>query len=154
MKYLILFVIIIIGVILLSLLNSYAEHFNFKEQHNNNIYIDKSKIGGKYGRGVFANKKYNKNDIIEEAPYIKDKLNNFNGISRDYVFNTPDGNVALGFGYTSLYNHSDKPNATWYFNDDKIIIKSNKLIEKNHEILISYGNDYWKSRNLTKITNP
>ena len=118
------------------------------------IYINKSNIGGKYGRGIFANKDFTLDEIIEKAPFIEDQLDNFNGVTRDYVFNTKDGKVALAFGYVSLYNHSDNPNAMWYFENDNIIIKTKNPIKKGQEIFISYGNDYWKTRNhLNKITS-
>jgi hypothetical protein len=149
MKHLIIFGIIIIGFLLLKLsyqINCRTENFSDVGCINPNIYIGQSEIGGKYGRGIFANRDFTIDEIFEKAPYIEDKLDKFNGISRDYVFNTKDGLVALGFGYASLYNHSDEPNATWYFEKDRIVFKTLKPIKKDTEILVSYGTDYWKTR--------
>ena len=155
MKHLIIFGIIIIGFLLLKLSNQ----FNFKIENfsdfgciNPTLYIGKSNIGGKYGRGVFASRDLSIDEIIEKSPFIEDKLEKFIGISRDYVFNTKDGNVVLGFGYASLYNHSEEPNASWYFENDRIVFKTTKPIKKDSEVLVSYGGDYWKTRkNIEKI---
>lgn len=157
MKHLIIFGIIIFGIILLKLsyhFNYSIENFSEFEYLNPGIYINKSDIGGKYGRGIFAARDFTIDELIEKAPFIEDQLDKFNGVSRDYVFNTKDGKVALAFGYVSLYNHSDDPNAIWYFDGDRVIIKTKKPIKKGQEIFISYGNDYWKTRiHLDKITN-
>ena len=153
MKHLIIFGIIILGILLLKLsyqFNCNIENFSEFGCLYPSIYINKSNIGGKYGRGIFANKDFIIDEIIEKAPFIEDKLEKFNGISRDYVFNTREGYVGLGFGYASLYNHNDEPNAVWYFDNDKIIIKTKKPIKKGQEISISYGNDYWNTRNHIK----
>lgn len=157
MKHLIIFGIIILGVILLKLsyqLNCSMENFSDFGCLYSSISIGKSDIGGKYGRGIFASKDFTIGEIIEKAPYIEDQIDKFNGVSRDYVFNTKDGKVALAFGYASLYNHSDDPNAVWYFEDDNVVIKTRNPIKKGQEIFISYGNDYWKTRNyLDKLSN-
>lgn len=145
MKHLIIFGIIILGVTLLKLsyqLNCSVENFSEIGCLNSSIIIAKSDIGGKYGRCIFANKDFTIDEIIEKAPYIEDTLDKFIGVSRDYVFNTKDRKAALAFGYVSLYNHSDDPNAMWYFEDEMIVIKTKKPIKKGQEIFISYGNDY------------
>lgn len=149
MKHLIIFGIIIIGFLLLKLsyqTNCKVENFSEFGCINPTLYIGKSQIGGKYGRGVFASRDLTIDEIIEKAPYIEDKLEKFIGISRDYVFNTKEGHVALGFGYASLYNHSEEPNASWYFDNDRIVFKTIKPIKKDSEVLVSYGTDYWKTR--------
>lgn len=154
MRHLIIFSLIILGVILLKLsyqLNWISENLSDSGYINYGIYIAKSEIGGKYGRGIFGNKDFLINEIIEKAPFIEDQLDNFNGISRDYVFNTKNNKAALAFGYVSLYNHSDVPNAMWYFDNDKIIIKTQAPIKKGQEIFISYGNEYWKTRKKLKL---
>lgn len=153
MKHLVIFGIILFGVLLLTLSKSFNQKMeNFNYSIYNGIYLGKSKIGGKYGRGVFSNKRYEPNDLIEQAPYIEDKVSKFNGISRDYIFSTKNNKAALGFGYVSLYNHNDNPNANWNIEDNNIVITAIKPINKNEEILISYGNQYWSSRdNLEKL---
>ena len=146
MKHLIIFSIIIIGVVFLTLISWYDNINNIILNNSNSIYLAKSKIGGDLGRGVFANKNFNNNEIIEKAPYIEDKTSNFVGLIRNYIFNKTETNSIVAFGFGSLYNHSDSPNAIWKINGDYIEIISSKPITKDEEILISYGKSYWNSR--------
>ena len=149
MKHLIIFSIIIIGVVFLTLISWYDNLNSIILNNNDNLYLKKSQIGGKLGRGVFANKNFNKGDIVEKAPYIVDKTSNFNGLIRDYIFNKDDTNSIVAFGYASLYNHSDTPNATWNISDEYVEIKALNPISKDSEILISYGEKYWDTRKNT-----
>jgi hypothetical protein len=146
MKHLIIFSIIIIGVVFLTLISWYDKINNTIVNNSNSIYLTKSKIGGDFGRGVFANKNFNNNEVIEKAPYIEDKTSNFVGLIRDYIFGKSETNSIVAFGFASLYNHSDSPNAIWKINGEYIEIISSKPITKDDEILISYGNTYWNSR--------
>lgn len=151
MKHLIIFSIIIIGVVFLTLISWYDELNSIITNNSVNIYLKKSKIGGKLGRGVFANKSFKKDEIIEKAPYIEDTTSNFNGLIRDYIFSKSDVNSVVAFGFGSLYNHSDKPNALWKITDEYVEIIASEQIDKDTEILISYGENYWKTRkDLTK----
>ncbi len=151
MKHLIIFSIIIIGVVFLTLISWYDDRNNIISNDPSNIYLKKSKIGGKFGRGIFANKVFKKDEIIEKAPYIEDKTSNFTGLVRDYIFSKNETNSIVAFGFASLYNHSDTPNATWKITDDYVEITAGKQIDKDDEILISYGNNYWNTRKeLTK----
>ncbi len=109
------------------------------------VYIGKFNIDSKYNPGIFANKDFTSDEIIEKAPFIESQLDKSNDISRDYSLNTKNGKVALG--YISLYNHSDNPNAILYFDNNIVIIKTKKPIKKDQEIFISYDNDYWKTIN-------
>ena len=146
MKHLIIFSIIIIGVIFLTLISWYDNINNIIVNNSNTVYLTRSKIGGNFGRGVFANKNFNNNEVIEKAPYIEDKTTNFTGLIRDYIFNKSETNSIVAFGFASLYNHSDSPNAAWKINGDYIEIISTKSINKDEEILISYGSTYWNTR--------
>lgn len=151
MKHLIIFSIIIIGVVFLTLISWYDDTNSIIIDNSANIYLKKSKIGGKLGRGVFANKSFKKDDIIEKAPYIEDNTGNFSGLVRDYIFSKSETNSVVAFGFASLYNHSDTPNAAWKITNDFVEIIALTTIEKDSEILISYGENYWKTRKeLTK----
>ena len=100
---------------------------------------------GKKGRGVFAQKKIKKGQTIESAPYIqippKDDKKLSGTIIESYWFEVKGKWSALGLGFTSLYNHSEKPNATFYINQKSrtIRIQSTRPIAKDVEILINYG---------------
>jgi len=105
----------------------------------NNIYVKKSKYGG---RGVFANKNFNKGDIIEKGysiiTNIVDDLKC--GIYINYIYTRTDNDgVTLLLGNGSLYNHSYNNNAYIRTIDDKFIVYSNRNIKKGEEILICYG---------------
>lgn len=50
-----------------------------------------------------------------------------------------------------MYNHSDNYNVLWtVLSKDQIKFYASKDIKKGEEILTSYGDDYWKTRNVLK----
>jgi hypothetical protein len=130
--------------------NTYEEDSENILYYPCDIYVKKSMKGGKYGRGVYANRDFEVNETIELAPYIEDKETNTSGIVRDYTFsrkgNDPD-NVVIAFGFASLYNHDDDNTASWVVTDDHVKIYAVKPIKKGEEIFITYGSKYWESRN-------
>jgi SET domain-containing protein len=115
------------------------------------LYIKPSPLGGK---GVYASRDIKKGEILEYSPYIEDTLDKFTGVVRDYVFskptNTNDKKAILVFGYSSMYNHADVPSADWKIENDGMKITANKDINKDDEIFISYGSNYWNTRILEK----
>ena len=119
------------------------------EYIQNNIYLDKSDIGG---RGVFAKEDIKEGDIIEIAPIILEELNNILSGSTimNYVFFTDEDEdeYAIAFGYGSMYNHQNDNNAYWIIDRDSLSItfKALKDIPKGSEIFVSYGDNYWASR--------
>ncbi|MBN2142563.1 SET domain-containing protein-lysine N-methyltransferase [Candidatus Woesearchaeota archaeon] len=104
------------------------------------------------GRGVFADKDFNEDEVIErchiifiprkEMPLIKQT------ILKDYYFDWGDpdhegydGAIVLGHG--SLYNHSFEPNA-YYDYDEKmkqLLVICGKPIKKGEEITFNYNGD-------------
>jgi hypothetical protein len=151
MKHLIIFGIILIGMIILK---TSSNECKIEKMTNisKDIYLKTSKLGGKYGRGVFSNRKFEVGDVIELAPYIEDVTTNYKGVVRDYIFRKstdPDMSV-VAFGYGSMYNHSDIPNASWSVIEKYVKITCVKPIKKDEEIFLSYGKQYWTSRNLEK----
>jgi hypothetical protein len=153
MKILLLFVcfLFIVAIILLNRFEcrqKKIKQFLYKQCLNSNVYLKQSNVGGKYGRGVFANKDFTKDEIIELAPYIEGDTTNMIGIVRDYVFGKGANGLrsVIAFGYASLYNHSDTPSAIWNVDDSYVIIKALKPIKKDDEILVSYGDGYWRTR--------
>jgi hypothetical protein len=150
MKHSIIFIIILIGMLLLKTSNE----CNIEKMTNINqdLYLKTSKLGGKYGRGVFSNKQFKVGETIELAPYIEDITSNYKGVIRDYIFKksiNSDKSV-VAFGYGSMYNHSDIPNANWKVIDNYVKISCIKPINKDEEIFLNYGTQYWTSRNLDK----
>ncbi len=143
------FLLIILVLVILICSKSF-EHFD-----DNNFVMPKAdiKMSQKIkDRGMFANKKYFKGDIIEVCPCIIDNNNNFSGKMRDYLFSYDKDRSLVAFGYCSMYNHSDNNNALWkVLPNNKLQIYAVKDIDIGEEIFISYGNQYWKSRNATKL---
>jgi hypothetical protein len=93
---------------------------------------------------------FNVGEIIELSPYIEDDMENFKGVMRDYVFKKDNKAIAV-FGYVSLCNHKDEPNALWKIIDSNFVIIARYTIKKDEEIFISYGTGYWDTRNLEKL---
>ena len=109
-----------------------------------NIRIQKSDIGG---RGIFANQNYSVGDIIEICPTIKQKEKEVVGHINDYVFGFNTEDTLVAFGYCSIYNHKDDPNANWeVLNENQMQIKVVKPIQKGEEIFVSYGSEYFNKR--------
>jgi len=110
----------------------------------NKLFVMKST---RRGYGVFAGKTLKKGEKIEECYIVLSK-----GGDRkleDYYFDAK-GKWALFFGFGSIYNHSDEPNAVYRINNKNRIatIKANKKIPKGTEIFISYGDKWFSSRGL------
>lgn len=105
------------------------------------------------GRGVFAQKTFSKGEIIELCPVIPMKALEANHcektILNDYFFEWGKNGrmyaVALGFG--SLYNYSDKPNATFSNRTREllIVIRASREIHSGEQIFIDYN---WPKKTL------
>lgn len=115
---------------------------------NDQIYIAESPISG---RGVFANQRFETNEVIEFCPMLILPEKDVSLIDQtqlwNYYFIWNEKEIALALGFGSLYNHSDTPNAQQErFIEEKIMaIKAMKTIKQGEEILINYG-DYTKQR--------
>jgi uncharacterized protein len=110
-----------------------------------NIYIGQSFIPHA-GRGVFAVNDIAKGQIIEKCPVIlvpaKEAVKLRETILRNYYFLWGNsGNLAIGLGYSSLYNHSYTPNATYKKNIEEKTIEYTTLrtIRKDEEIVVNYN---------------
>lgn len=104
------------------------------------------KKAGRKGRGIFAAVAISAGEVIEIAPYINipavDHDNIGDSILRFYWYAVGTNNVrAVGLGYTSLYNHCNKPNAMYFIRprSKTIEIVAAKNIRAGQEISIDYG---------------
>lgn len=113
------------------------------------IYISKSDI---HGYGVFAKETIFEGEIIEECPIhdLHIPHGQTSSVLIDYRFNWPQGDTwekqVVAWGYGSLYNHSNNPNAYWRSNLEKETFQFCCLrkINPDEEILVYYGGDsYW-----------
>lgn len=117
---------------------------------NRCLVVRKSSIPDS-GLGVYTNRDFNIEDIVEIAPVIRVQTNYLfqeNNILNDYIFRDPYDNdykiVALGFG--SMYNHQDEPNMKYYYQNGKMIYQAIKPIKAGDELFISYGTNWWIAR--------
>jgi SET domain-containing protein len=99
------------------------------------------------GRGVFASKKINKGEVLEECHFFSLGIDNFDELIdsvKPFVFAWPKGGKDSAFvtGFASIYNHSHEPNADWETDTIKEVFRffSLKNIEIGEEIFIKYGN--------------
>jgi SET domain-containing protein len=98
--------------------------------------------------GVFATVDIKKDEIVEIAPFLRiPKASWQNNILKDYVFTETDKIYLLVLGYGAMYNHSFTPNLIYeYHENDYYKYVANRNIKSGEELFISYGNDYWNSR--------
>lgn len=111
------------------------------------------------GMGVFATRLYAPGQLIERGKFLETRSVDVSkgSIIYDYVFQSPtsDDNIVLALGAVSLFNHAASP---WLQNADHDVsprghvdIVSRRWIWPGEEILISYGTDYWESREVSPM---
>ncbi len=107
----------------------------------------KVKPSNLHGQGVFALKKFRKGDAIETAPIIllpaaqRAFLQPTLLFSYYFLVNTGEKAVAVGLGYSSLYNHAYKANACFVISLKRrtITIKAYRTIPAEEEITLNYN---------------
>lgn len=117
-----------------------------KNLYQNQIAVHKSKT---HGFGVFAEKKIRKGEKIEECYFLLSKGGD--KVLDDFYFEAEGKfKYALLTGYGIIYNHDDEPNADYNFNYKKriVTIDAVRTIQKGEEIFVTYGDDWFSSRNL------
>jgi SET domain-containing protein len=102
-------------------------------------------------RGAFANQSYKEGDTIEICPALQQSKDHSDGNIKNYLFHLNETTDLVGFGYCSMYNHSDNPNASWIVNDDNILMYATRDINEGEEIFISYGSKWFDNRNMSKL---
>lgn len=116
---------------------------------NPKIYADKSPV---HGWGVFAYEEIKEGEVFEECPILTLPIpkGESSPLLIDYRFNWPQGTVweeqVVSWGFGSLYNHSDDPNAYWISDIERRTFKfiAVKDINPGQEIFIWYGDsNYW-----------
>ena len=124
----------------------------------NKVLVKESPI---HGLGVFCFLPISEGELIEECPIFKLPIEKGQSspLLIDYRFNWPQGNEweeqVLSWGYGSLYNHSETPNAHWVSDIDRRTFKfiANRDISPGEEIFVWYGDmNYWNDgRNHTQV---
>jgi hypothetical protein len=101
------------------------------------------------GYGVYTLDDIADNELIEECVAIELPIDDIKGtVLTDYIFKLSNSLYALALGNGSLYNHRNQPNARWEYDNDRKLIKifSTRAITMGEEIFISYGKEYFNSR--------
>jgi SET domain-containing protein len=111
----------------------------------NKIVVKKSAL---HGYGVFALKDFRKGELIEECYALISKKGG-DKFLEDFYFDCK-GQYALLTGFGSIYNHSDEPNADYdiSFRNKLATIRADVSIRKGEEIFVSYGDEWFTSRDL------
>lgn len=122
------------------------------------VVIKKSPV---HGFGVFCSQTIFAGEVIEECPIfpLPIKKGESSPLLIDYRFNWPQGTEweeqVLSWGYGSLYNHSETPNAYWVSDLERRTFKfiANRDIPRGEEIFVWYGDmNYWNDgRNHTQV---
>jgi len=100
-----------------------------------------------HGLGVFARESFRPGDIIETAPVIlldsseRDQLRATKLFGYYFLVENDATPVALGLGYSSLYNHAYSANTTYtvLLKDGLIVIKACKDIHAGEELTLNYN---------------
>lgn len=104
---------------------------------------------------MFAARDIAQGEVVETCPLLVGKMRDDKGVLADYTFQRFDGKKGsvLGLGYCSLYNHApDGSEDVTYDIDEKhrvMRMVAQKNIAKGSEIMTSYGDEWWTSRNLS-----
>jgi hypothetical protein len=101
------------------------------------------------GFGVYAIDDILDDEVIEECPVIEMSRDDIrSSVLMDYVFKISSDIYVLALGGGSIYNHRNQPNARWEYDAEKGIIKiaSTRPIQMGEEIYISFGREYFKTR--------
>lgn len=117
------------------------------------LYVSKSKIPNS-GRGVFAEVKIKKGQLIERCPIIEIPRHDLESIEQSvfvnyiYYFGEKRQNMLLTLGYGSIYNHTETPNARYKIKPEDEVIEFIAIIdiEKDDEITVNYGQGNQKDK--------
>jgi SET domain-containing protein len=96
------------------------------------------------GRGIFAGRLFRKGEIIEICPVVpvgrrfEKKCNG--EVLEHYLFQWGPRNSAVVLGYGSIYNHSDKPNASFRPRMARLemVYRAMRDIQVGEQILVDY----------------
>lgn len=101
------------------------------------------------GYGVYTVDDIIDNAVIEECTVIELPSGDVRStVLMDYLFKINNDLYVLALGYGSVYQHRNQPNARWEYDEEKMILKiiATRAIEQGEEIFISYGKDYYQTR--------
>jgi uncharacterized protein len=97
-----------------------------------------------HGRGVFAARRFDGGDVIEECPVLLVSADAITAVGlAGYCFEWTEDECALALGFGSLYNHSRRPNARYDHDHDAGLVTYTavRAIEAGEEITINYSGE-------------
>lgn len=111
------------------------------------LFVDAT---GKKGRGVFTSERIPANTIIEISPVIvmekEERQHLDKTLLHDYIFEwgKQKDKCCMALGLIPIYNHSYKSNCEYFmeFEEESIMIKTVRAIEKGEELTINYNGDW------------
>lgn len=104
------------------------------------------------GHGVFAKESIPVHTFVEISPAISFSPANLSGGElMNYVVSWGD-RMAVGLGWTMVYNHSDENNCEFSMNyhDGLMAIISVREIRTGDQLTVNYGPEWFSSRNIDK----
>lgn len=107
---------------------------------------------GDMGHGVFAKEPIPKDKFIEIAPVVVfDQKELAGGELTNYTMAWRD-KMAVGLGWTMVYNHSDKNNCEFSVNhhDGLLAIITVGDVAADEQLTVNYGPTWFSSRNMEK----
>lgn len=104
------------------------------------------------GHGVFAREPIPKDAFVEIAPVVVFDPKELTGGELANYTMAWRGKLAVGLGWTMVYNHSDRNNCEFSVNhhDGLMAIMAVKEIEPGEQLTVNYGPTWFSSRNMEK----
>ena len=111
------------------------------------LFVDKT---DSMGRGVYTAETIAPDTVVEVSPVIvmsaDDRTHLDKTALHDYIFEWGDlkDKCCMALGLVPIYNHSYSSNCEYFMNydEDVILVKTVRLIEKGEELTINYNGDW------------
>jgi len=111
------------------------------------LFVDKT---DSMGRGVYTAETIAPDTVVEVSPVIvmsaDDRTHLDKTALHDYIFEwgTLKDKCCMALGLVPIYNHSYSSNCEYFMNydEDVILVKTVRLIEKGEELTINYNGDW------------
>ena len=111
------------------------------------LFVDKT---DSMGRGVYTAETIAPDTVVEVSPVIvmsaDDRTHLDKTALHDYIFEWGDLNdkCCMALGLVPIYNHSYSSNCEYFMNyeEDVILVKTVRVIEKGEELTINYNGDW------------
>ena len=111
------------------------------------LFVDKT---DSMGRGVYTAETIAPDTVVEVSPVIvmsaDDRTHLDKTALHDYIFEWGDlkDKCCMALGLVPIYNHSYSSNCEYFMNyeEDVILVKTVRVIEKGEELTINYNGDW------------